>query len=161
VPVASPRALLSGQVTAPGGGVAMVVDLEGGFRMGNAVEWLCRQGCQVWVLSPDFLVGRELVESGEIPWFQRVAGQGVELLARVQATGIREGALHAMQRFGGATVALPRPDLVVLAQPEVQDVALETAWRAAHPNVHTVGDARAPRLMGEATAHALKVAMGV
>jgi hypothetical protein len=44
--------------------------------------------------------------------------------------------------------------LVVLAQPEVPTVALYEALAVRHPAVVRIGDARAPRLMGEAIVNA-------
>jgi hypothetical protein len=155
------RALLDDPAPSlPAAGRAAVVDAEYGFRMGNAVEWLLARGFSVDVVSPDFFVGRELVESGEFLWFQRVAtarrdgAPAVALRPRMQARVLRGRALVCADRFSGQETVLGPLALVVLAQAEVPARALYEALAARHPAVVRIGDARAPRQMGEAIVNA-------
>jgi hypothetical protein len=159
-PVLTPRALLAGgaALPAPDAGAVAVLDTEFGFRMGAAVEWLLERGYRVHVVTPDLLVGRELVESGDFLWFQRVSakadGSGARFLPRTRALR-REGTeLVIADRFSGQETRLGPLACAVACAPETPDDALAVALRERHPCVVTVGDARAPRLMGEAVLHA-------
>ena len=161
LPCFTPRDLLAGvdfpppQAERP----VLVLDREGGYRMGAAVEWLLARGHGVQVLTEDFIAGRTLVESGDIAWFQRVAGQGVLLHTLVQWQAVRAGELMCTRRFGGAPFHPPPPLALVTAELEVQDVEWFNRLAARHPRVVSVGDARAPRLMGEAIQHAHRTAL--
>lgn len=164
-PVLTPRDLLAGgadraELPPPEAGRTVVVDGEYGFRMGNAVEWLLQRGYAVDVVSDDLFVGRELVESGELLWFNRVASQGARLHPRLRAEAWRDGALTCRDRFGTREQVFEGVALLVVAQPETPATALEAVWRAAHARVTTIGDARAPRLMGEAISHAHRAVLG-
>ncbi len=168
-PVVTARALLDDPppaLAAPGlGGRAAVVDSEYGFRMGNAVEWLLARGFGVEVVSADFFVGRELVESGDFLWFQRIAAAkigdapAVVLRPRLDARLLRGTDLVCADRFSAAETVLGPLALVVLAQPEVPSVSLYEALLPRHPAVIRIGDARAPRLMGEAIVNAHRTVM--
>ncbi|MFI5400936.1 MAG: FAD-dependent oxidoreductase [SAR324 cluster bacterium] len=144
----------------PAPGRAAVVDSEYGFRMANAVEYLLARGFAVDVVSPDLFVGRELVESGEFLWFQRVASAqvsgapAVTLRPRLQARALRGHALFCTGRFSETELPLGPLALVVLAQPELPDTSVYENLAARHPAVIRIGDARAPRLMGEAILNA-------
>jgi len=160
-PVTTARELLddpSGPLPVPGR--AAVVDEEYGFRMANAVEFLLARGFAVEVVSPDLFVGRELVESGEFLWFQRVASAqisgapAVTLRPRLRARALRGHALFCTGRFSEAETPVGPLALVVLAQPEVPDTSVYETLATRHPAVIRIGDARAPRLMGEAILNA-------
>jgi 2,4-dienoyl-CoA reductase-like NADH-dependent reductase (Old Yellow Enzyme family) len=138
----------------PEGGRAVVVDNEYGFRMAAAVEWLLERGYEVDVVSDDFYVGRGLVESGELLWFNRVAERGAVFHPRTVARSAEKKALTCADRFSGKEWELKPVALVVNAQPDVPADALWKPLREAHPRVIRVGDARAPRLMGEAILNA-------
>ncbi len=154
--VLSPRALLGepGDLPPPSAGRVAVVDREGGFRMANAAEWLLARGYAVDVISEDLYVGRELVESAEFLWFPRVAQQGLAQHASLQALRLEGDTLVCRERFAERERRFGPLAFVVCAQPEQPRAALAEALRRRHPRVHTVGDARAPRLMGEAILHA-------
>jgi 2,4-dienoyl-CoA reductase-like NADH-dependent reductase (Old Yellow Enzyme family) len=161
--VVTARALLDDPAPPlPVPGAAVVVDTEYGFRMGNAVEWLLARNWRVDVVSPDLFVGRELVESSEFLWFQRVAAARASglppavLRPRLAARLLRGKALLCADRFSGQETVLEPLDLVVLAQPEVPAAALYDALARRHPAVQRIGDARAPRQMGEAIAQAYR-----
>src|SRR5579863_8017665 len=128
--------------------------------MANAVEFLLAHGYTVEVLTPDLFVGRELVESGEFFWFQRVAtaqAQGmpaVTLRPRLQARVLRKDRLTCVDRFSEEEISIAPLALVVLAQPEIPATELYETLVARHPSVVRIGDARAPRQMGEAILNA-------
>jgi hypothetical protein len=160
-PVVTVRDLLAWPAAPlPTAGHVAVVDTEYGFRMANAVEVLLARGHTVDVVSPDFFVGRELVESGDFFWFQRVAGAqvngapAVTLRPRLKAKALLGHALVCADRFSAVETRIGPLAMVVLAQPEVPSIALYDALRVRHPAVVRVGDARAPRLMGEAILNA-------
>jgi 2,4-dienoyl-CoA reductase-like NADH-dependent reductase (Old Yellow Enzyme family) len=171
-PVVTARALLDDPTPAlPEPGRAAVVDTEYGFRMANAVEFLLARGFSVDVVSPDFFVGRELVESGDFFWFQRVASAqiagapssaphdarsvaAVTLRPRLQARALHAQTLVCSDRFSGAETRLGPLAVVVLAQPEIPETSVYAALAARHPAVIRIGDARAPRGMGEAILNA-------
>ncbi|HEX9842132.1 MAG TPA: FAD-dependent oxidoreductase, partial [bacterium] len=168
----SPRDLLMGAAQAlppPAAGRVAVVDSEGGFRMANAVEWLLARGYGVDVVTADGFVGRELVESAEFLWFPRVAAQGLGQHPLLEAVALRGATLHCRERHSGRERRFGPLAFVVAAQPELPGVGrssdpavdLAAALRARYPRVVTVGDARAPRLMGEAIQHAHRTALEV
>lgn len=156
VPVLSPRALLAGPdaLPPPDAGRVAVVDAEGGFRMANAVEWLLARGYGVDVITEDFFVGRELIESAEFLWLQRVAPQGLGQYPTLRPMALQGDALVCSDRFTGHERRFGPLAFVVNAQPELPAAVLLEALRARHPRVLCVGDARAPRLMGEAILNA-------
>ncbi|MCH7476879.1 MAG: FAD-dependent oxidoreductase [SAR324 cluster bacterium] len=156
IPGVSARALLTGAAPAPlpAGGRALVVDGEYGFRMGAAVEWLLERGLAPEVVTDDFFVGRELVESAELPWFNRVAERGVLFHPRLVFQGVRGGEVVCVERFSGQERMLGRAAIIVHALPEEPADDLFPVLSARHPGVIRIGDARAPRLMGEAILNA-------
>ncbi len=154
--VLTPRTLLSEAppLPAPEAGRVAVLDSEGGFRMANAVEWLLARGYGVDIITEDLFVGRELVESAEFLWFPRIAQQGAAQSPHLRALAYDGRALRCEERFSGAERTFGPVAFVVAAAPEQPADALADALRARHPRVVTLGDARTPRLMGEAILHA-------
>jgi hypothetical protein len=167
VPVLSARDLIAqrGPVLPPQDkGRALVVDSEGGFRMGNAVEWLLAKGYGVDVVTPDFFVGREIVEGQDFLWFSRVAaqpdGRGASFHPRTEALRWEGANLICADRFSREERALGPVALAVISSPEVPETGLLERLRGRHPHVVTIGDARAPRLMGEAIVNAHRTVVG-
>jgi hypothetical protein len=167
VPVLSGRMLLAlngAGLPPPGNGRVVVVDSEGGFRMGNTVEFLLAAGHAVDVVTPDFFVGRELVESGDFLWFPRVAlkpdGRGAAFHPRTEALHWSGAHLICADRFSRQERPLGPVAFLVVTSPEVPKTRLLERLRGRHPHVVTIGDARAPRLMGEATLHAHRTVVG-
>ena len=79
----------------------------------------------------------------------------MRLLARsLQARVLRGRDLVCADRFSGQETVLGPLALVVLAQPEVPAAALYDALAARHLTVVRIGDALAPRQMGEAIVNA-------
>ncbi|MCH8884858.1 MAG: hypothetical protein IIA41_15370 [SAR324 cluster bacterium] len=138
----------------PERGNAVVVDHEYGYRMANAVEWLLERGYGVDVVTEDLFVGRELVESAEFLWFNRVAEQGVAFHPRTRFAAAEPDAVTVADRFSGRERRLAPVSLLVWAAPEIPDDGLLAAIGEHHGRVAAIGDARAPRLMGEAIQHA-------
>ncbi len=138
----------------PERGNAVVVDHEYGYRMANAVEWLLERGYGVDVVTEDLFVGRELVESAEFLWFNRVAEQGVTFHPRTRFAAAEPDAVTVADRFSGRERRLAPVSLLVWAAPEIPDDGLLAAIGEHHGRVAAIGDARAPRLMGEAIQHA-------
>ncbi len=134
--------------------MALIVDSEYGFRMAAAVEWLLEKGFRVAVVCEDFFVGRGLVESAEMLWFGRVAERGVVFHPRMRVAEANGESVVCRDRFSGREQVFDHVAMVVHAQPEAPADGLYRQLREAHPSVITVGDARAPRLMGEAIHHA-------
>ena len=163
MPVVSPRGLLESTAEAwpRQHRAAAVADREFGFRMAAAVEWLLQRGWAVDVITADFLVGRELVESAEFLWFNRVAEKGARFHPRLESISARDGVLTCRDRFSGKRHRFGPLDLVVDCAPEVPRTGLLEKLAAGHPRVITIGDARAPRLMGEAIAHAHRTVWGL
>ena len=135
-------------------GHTLVVDGEHGFHMAAAVERLLALGWEVDVISEDFYVGRGLVESAELAWFDRVARQGARLHPRLRLRAVKGRRALCEERFSGKTQEIEPLALVVYALPELPEDNLLAELRARHPVVLRVGDAAAPRLMGEAILNA-------
>ena len=167
----SPRSLLTGQIQSAGDlmpmpspafpptGLAVVVDAEGGFRMAAIVEWLLAKGYNVDVVTEDFFVGRELVESGEMNWFSRVRSQGAKFYPRTRLEQTAGAKVICQDRFSGQAVVFSPVALGVHVQPETPARALWEKLQGCHPKVIRVGDAMAPRLMGEAVQHAHRMVL--
>jgi len=157
LPSLSGRALLDaegGKDALPAAGRALVVDGEHGFHMAAAVERLLALGWEVDVISEDFYVGRGLVESAELAWFDRVARQGARLHPRLSLRAVKGRKALCEERYSGKTRHIGPLALVVYALPELPQDDLLAELRARHPAVLRVGDAAAPRLMGEAILNA-------
>jgi hypothetical protein len=154
----TPRALLEpdapSRLPAPSTGRALVIDSEFGYRMANSVERLLALGFGVDVIAEDFFIGREVVESAELLWFSRVAAAGVGLHPRLRVARVEPDAVVAIDRFSPRERRFAPVSLVVHAAPEIPNDALAERLRERHAQVITLGDARAPRLMGEAILHA-------
>jgi hypothetical protein len=133
---------------------AVVVDGEQGFRMAAAVELLLAQGLEVDVVSEDFFVGRGLVESAELDWFRRVAEQGARLHPRLRFKQVSGHKVICEERFSGSPREFGPVALLVQALPEIPADDLLPLLKAKHAQVLRVGDAAAPRLMGEAILNA-------
>ena len=99
-------------------------------------------------------VGRELVESAEFLWFNRVAEQGTAFHPRTCFVAAAPDAVTVADRFSGRERRLAPVSLLVWAAPEIPDDGLAARLQERHGHVATIGDARAPRLMGEAIQHA-------
>ena len=127
-----------------------VVDNEAGFRMANAVEFLLEQGYGVDIVTEDFFVGREVVESSEMAWFGRVVGQGALFHPRTEAKSLQGETLLCADRFSKNERRFYPISMVVVVDPDLPDGNLFDRLNAAHPKVIPIGDALAPRLMGEA-----------
>jgi 2,4-dienoyl-CoA reductase-like NADH-dependent reductase (Old Yellow Enzyme family) len=152
------------RLPSPALGRALVADAELGYRMANAVEWLLGAGYGVDVLTEDFFVGRELVESAEFLWFNRVAGQGARFyprlrVARIAADEHGHPAVIAADRFSRQERRFAPASLLVYAAPEAPADGLLEKLSARGLEAVTIGDARAPRLMGEAVLHAHRTAL--
>ena len=157
VPCLSARTVLHGEEEEdplPAAGRALVVDGEHGFRMAAAVERLLALGWQVDVISEDFYVGRGLVESAELAWFNRVARQGARLHPRLRLLAVKGRKALCEERYSGRTQQIGPLALVVYALAELPRDNLLAELRARHPAVLRVGDAAAPRMMGEAILNA-------
>jgi 2,4-dienoyl-CoA reductase-like NADH-dependent reductase (Old Yellow Enzyme family) len=167
LPLWTPRALLEPDAPArlpapaagrpsPAAGRALVIDSEFGYRMANSVERLLALGFGVDVIAEDFFIGREVVESAELLWFSRVAAAGVGLYPRLRVLRVETDAVVASDRFSRQERRFAPVSLLVHSAPEVPNDALAERLRQRNPQVITIGDARAPRLMGEAILHAHK-----
>lgn len=152
-PIESPRSLLV-QENPLKPGKAVILDEELGFRMAAAVEFLLAGGFQVEIVTRDFQVGRELVESAELLWFNRVVPAGVVFHPRSWVKSIEKNTLVLADRFSLKETPVTEVTLIVEARPETPADFLLEKLQSSHPSVQAVGDARAPRLMGEATQNA-------
>lgn len=144
----------------PQAGRVLVVDEEGGYPMACAVEYLLARGHAVEVISADFYVGRELSAAGDIPWFTRVGAQGVRLHPLREPLAYSEQTLRCRIRFSTREEHFSEVACLIWAGRERPASTLLESLQSCHPAVYPIGDACAPRYMGEAILNAHRSALG-
>jgi len=158
MPVWTPRDLLEEsapeRLPSPFAGRVLVVDSELGYRMAYAVERMIELGFSVDVITEDFLVGRDLVESADLLWFNHVAAAGVGLHSRLRLDRLESQRALAIDRFSRRERTFSGLALLIHSAPETPGARLQERLSQRGIEAVTLGDARAPRLMGEAVLHA-------
>lgn len=138
--VMSSRARLDGRV--------IVLDEGGNWRGCGTAWWLAEAGCEVTLVTPDPLVGKELQRSAaDFPLRQRLASLGVRF---VTESAIAEwlgngGGADVLSLLTGEMHRIEADDLV-MATVNRADTALPDALDALGQAFTALGDAAAPRM---------------
>jgi pyruvate/2-oxoglutarate dehydrogenase complex dihydrolipoamide dehydrogenase (E3) component len=104
--------------------------------------------------SPSPLVGKYSVGG----MLARLIDDGVEFVGMARATEIGISEVHLASTYGTRRWAIGDVDSVVLATGSIPNDALFRELKHAHPSVHLLGDAFAPRRMVFATRQAFDLA---
>jgi 2,4-dienoyl-CoA reductase (NADPH2) len=131
--------------TAVEGRAVLVVDELGFHQATSVAELLADRGHAVEIASPSLVVGQDLGVTLDLEQFWvRATAKGIVQTTSTMVTGLRRGAADVQHVLTG--VAGSRDvDAVVLALPAIPNDALAEGCRVRGFDVHTVGDARAPR----------------
>ena len=115
-------------------------------------------GHQVTVIyrstAPSPLVGKYTI--GAV--LARLDREGVELIGMTRLVDVSDNSVTVANCYSGLRRAITGIDSVVLACGAIADDGLYHLLKSAHPNVHLLGDAYAPRRVVFATRQALQLA---
>ncbi len=132
------------RIARPGQHVLLVDD--GGNWRGCGTAWhLAEQGHEVTLLTPDGMVGRELVRSAaDFPLRRKLKQLGVAFVTDSAVTAWHGDGATIVSLLDGSEHHLPC-DALVLATPNVAETTLVDALADSGPEVHAIGDCVAPR----------------
>ena len=123
----------------------LVVDELGFHQATSVAELLADRGLRVRIASPALVVGQDLGVTLDLEQFWvRATAKGIVQSPSCLVTGLRPDGVTVQDVRTGAPGTIDA-DAVVLALPRVPDDALAADCRARGLEVHTIGDARAPR----------------
>ena len=131
-------------------GAAVVVDEEGHHKGMGVAEFLARQGREVTLVPVSGPVGAELASAFALPLaLERLLEAGVRVVEGYSVAGMEPGRVMLRRAYDGAPRTLVAA-LVVHAARHRACSALVPALRAHGVDTIAVGDARAPRQVGDA-----------
>jgi hypothetical protein len=134
----------------PPPGAAVVVDEEGNYKGIGIAELLAGEGRDVTLVPVSGPVGAELVAAFALPLaLERLVEGGVRVIEGYAASEIARGRVLLRRRYDGETRLLEAP-IVVHAGRQRARAELVPALRSRGLTAVVVGDARAPRQVGNA-----------
>lgn len=113
-------------------------------------EHLADQGRAVRLLTPHLHAAAELHLHHAPALYRRLGAKGVEVLPHGVVTGLGDGVVHGRDRFSHREWTLSGVDAVVLSMGNESETGLAEALKGRIPELHTVGDCVAPRLITDA-----------
>jgi len=127
-------------------GERVIVFDEGGNWRGCGTAWtLAEAGKQVTLVTPDPMVGKELVRTAaDVPLRQRLARLGVRFMVESGIARWTEDGAIVASLLTGEEELVPADDLVMAVANRAED-SLARELPAGGPPVHVIGDAAAPR----------------
>jgi len=127
-------------------GERVIVFDEGGNWRGCGTAWtLAEAGKQVTLVTPDPMVGKELVRTAaDFPLRQRLARLGVRFRVESGIARWTEDGAVVVSLLTGEEELVPADDLVMAVANRAED-SLARELPAGGPPVHVIGDAAAPR----------------
>jgi 2,4-dienoyl-CoA reductase (NADPH2) len=153
-PVVDPVALLTDGTDAVPAGPVVVWDPIGGPVGVGVAELLAARG-PVTLVSPDFLIGRELARTGDlVPANVRLRRAGVELVVRSRVGRVDAGEVEVEDLYAGAASTIPA-EMVVDAGYRLPDD------QSGGASVVRAGDCVAPRTIYEAVLEGRRAALAV
>jgi hypothetical protein len=127
------------------GQAVVILDESGSYLPVGLAELLVDNGVDVEIVSPHALLGEEVVKSYEAGHaFPRLVAKGVRLSPQLMVESISERSVEIGSVWGGETRSSV-VDTVVLAMTRSSNCALVSDATGLVPEVHSVGDALAPR----------------
>jgi mycofactocin system FadH/OYE family oxidoreductase 2 len=146
--VRTPLEILSGPRPAPGN--VLIVDDIGFHQATSLAEYLAEGGCRISLVTSAFYVGQHLGVTLDLElWHTRMAGRELKLYPGHIVLDVRSDPL-LMDIQSGRQFALADVDWIVPVNPGRSRDALYTALRERVADVVLVGDALAPKDVGEA-----------
>lgn len=124
---------------------------EGGHWKGMGTAWhLAEAGHQVTIVTPDAMIGKELVRSAaDFPARRTLAGMGVRFLTETAILEWSDTGARCVSLLTGEEQVIAA-DTLVLATGNRADPDLPAALRALGVGFAVIGDANAPRLAAAA-----------
>lgn len=131
-------------------GTALIVDEIGGHQATSLAEYLAEGGCAVHLLSSAFAPGQQLGVSLDLElWHTRIARLEITLHSHRVVLDVREDPV-LLEIFSGAQETLPGVDWIIPVNPGTSRTELFFALQGHLPALYRVGDALAPKDVGEA-----------
>ncbi|MGH9294829.1 MAG: NAD-binding protein, partial [Acidimicrobiales bacterium] len=154
-----------GRVTFPRGNAlspTVVFDPIGGPIGIGVAELLAASGCEVTLVTPDFVVGEQLGRSGDLaPANVRLQRLGVRLIRSGLVRAVEPDHVLVESRWSGVSQSVPAV-LLVDAGHRMADDSLARSLAAPRPGrVQVIGDAVAPRSVLEAVLEGRRAAAAV
>lgn len=127
------------------GSRVLIVDDGAGYVPFGLAELLADAGAAVEVISPQLLLGEDLLKSLDLPHvFPRIVAKGVRLSPQTFVDRI-DGTLVTYGSIWGGPRSIADFDSVVIAMHKAPDAGLYFALRGKVPELHRIGDCVAPR----------------
>ena len=122
----------------------IVLDETGGWRGGGTAWKLAEDGHEVTLVTPDAMVGRELVRvAADYPLRKRLAQLGVRFITEHGLTGWGNGGATAQSALTGVETRI-EADSLVLALGNRAVTELSDALEAEGQSYSLIGDAATP-----------------
>lgn len=96
-------------------------------------------------MTPAFLAGADVPESSIPLLYGRLCSRGAEVIPTSVVKSIADHRITLANVYGGPERVLENVDAVVLATDGEVETALYRGLRGKVPELHLIGDARAPR----------------
>ncbi len=136
-----------------GGGIGsvIVVDEDGHNWSAAAAEFLALGGCEVTVVTPFFEPFRELSSVSRGHVIAVLDRHRVRIVANTRLVRVQDGRAVLKNRFSGREEAAVAAAIHWIGSLRARD-ELAKALRLPRTDVHVIGDAAAPRRLGDAIA---------
>jgi 2,4-dienoyl-CoA reductase (NADPH2) len=143
-----------------GAGRVVVVD-EDGHNAGAAVaEFLALNGCEVTLVTPFFEAFRELSSVSRGHVLAVLDGKGVRIAPNTRLARIEGSRAVLVNKFSGREEGAEARAVYWVGSLRARS-ELAAALKPARPGVHVIGDALAPRRLGDAIAEGRRVGIAV
>ena len=127
------------------GGRVLIVDDGSGYVPFGLAELLVDNGVAVEIISPQLLLGEDLLKSLDMPHvFPRIVAKGVKLTPQTFVDEINGSSVTYGFIWGGARTTA-KFDTVVIAMHKAPNAELYFALKGRVAELHRVGDSVAPR----------------
>ena len=141
----------------PGRRVVVVDSGDGHWKFAGAAEYLAVQGKEVILVTPAFMAGADIPESS-IPLLSgRLFSRGAEVIPTCVVKSVADHRVTLVNVYGGPEQVLDDIDAVVIATDGRVETSLYTQLKGKVPELHLIGDARAPRKLDSAIREAFRV----
>jgi mycofactocin system FadH/OYE family oxidoreductase 2 len=139
----------------------VVLDDDGHLRGPTTADFLAAQGKQVTIVTRLYSVGEDVDAMLKPPLYERLLGQGVELLPLHRPLEIGPGWVRLVNVFSDQERLLEAVDTVVTAYGGQAVDDLYRALKGQVPELHLVGDAMAPRRLTDAMLEATRAGRAI
>jgi 2,4-dienoyl-CoA reductase-like NADH-dependent reductase (Old Yellow Enzyme family)/thioredoxin reductase len=141
------------------GSHVLLLDDSGNWRGAGTAWAMAEQGHKVTLLTPDSMVGREILRTGsEFPMRKRLRGAGVEFLTDAAVAEWHGDGATVLDLLTGGSKRLAF-DTLILATANVAENALARVLEGSSLDYHVIGDALSPRHAAAAIYEGRKLGM--